>query len=46
MVTEARDLGPGQLAGLEHGQARRDLDLLAVNGQFRHGYLYSLADAR
>ena len=37
VVAEARDLGAGQLAGLQHREAARDLDLLAVDGQLRHG---------
>ena len=36
MVAEARDLLAGKLARLQHGRALRDLDLDAVDGDFRH----------
>ena len=37
VIAEARNLGAGQLAGLQHGGAHRHFDRLAVDGEFRHG---------
>ena len=45
VIAEARDFGAGQLAGLQHRDARRDLDLLAVDGQLGHG-LFLIAALR
>ena len=36
VIAEARDLLAGQLARLQHGRALRNLDLDAVDGDFRH----------
>ena len=36
VIAEARDFLAGQLARLQHGRALRNLDLDAVDGDFRH----------
>ena len=45
VVAEARDLLAGKLARLQHGRALRDLELDAVDGDFRHYLAVSAAGA-